>query len=55
MKAVSPKLNPVPAAKVTVAGALEWAVLGLLLAALLFFFLRGNGFIDASDIQPYPY
>ena len=35
--------------------AIEWAVLFLLLAAALFYFLNNNGFIDASSIQPYPY
>lgn len=41
--------------KFSLAGAIEWAVLFLVLAAGLFLFLNSNGFIDSSSIQPYPY
>lgn len=41
--------------KFSAGGIAEMAVLVALLAVVAIFFLKGNGFIDSSDIQPYPY
>jgi len=38
-----------------VVNGLEWCLLVALLIAVAYVFFRRNGFINPSDIQPYPY
>jgi len=42
-------------ASAKIVDAIEWALLLLVFASVLFLTFSHNGFIDASDIQPYPY
>jgi hypothetical protein len=37
------------------AGVAQWVVLAALFLLAATYFLRSNGFINPSDIQPYPY
>jgi hypothetical protein len=39
----------------TLAGIAQWVVLAALFLLAATYFLRNNGFIGPSDIQPYPY
>jgi hypothetical protein len=38
-----------------VTDAIEWALLGVVFAVVLYLVFSHNGFIDASEVQPYPY
>ena len=50
-----PSRAPSQKRNLTVAGVLEWVVVTITLAAAVFAFLNFNGFIDTSDIHPYPF
>ena len=55
MKTIRTVSVPTQTKKASVVGLIEWLILGSLLAAAVIYFLGNNGFINSSDIQPYPY